>query len=80
MRSLIIFLHRESADRFRNLFDAKEEYDCFNRLCKPGKNPKEIFKTDKVLYSILKSEEDIKLWDIYRKMYRAGKVQKDTIA
>ena len=74
------FLHRESADRFRNLFDAKEEYDCFNRLCKPGKNPKEIFKTDKVLYSILKSEEDIKLWDIYRKMYRAGKVQKDTIA
>ena len=32
------------------------------------------------LYSILKEETDIRLWDIYRKMYRAGKVQKDTIA
>ncbi len=74
------FIHRMSVDSFRNMFDGKDEYDCFNRLCKPGKNPKEIFKTDKVLYSILKSEEDIKLWDIYRKMYRAGKVQKDTIA
>ena len=32
------------------------------------------------LYSILEEETDIRLWDIYRKMYRAGKVQKDTIA
>ena len=74
------FLHRRSLDSFRSMFDGKDEYFCFNRLCKPGKNPKEIFKTDKVLYSILKNEADIHLWDIYRKMYRAGKVQKDTIA
>ena len=73
------FLHRASVNSFRSMFDRKDEYDCFNRLCRPGKNPKEIFKTDKVLYSILKEETDIKLWDIYRKMYRAGKVQKDTI-
>ena len=62
------------------MFDSRDEYDCFNRLCHPGRNPKEIFKTDKSLYSILKDEEDIRLWDIYRKMYRAGKVGKDTIA
>ena len=74
------FLHRESPNSFRSMFDSRDEYDCFNRLCHPGRNPKEIFKTDKSLYSILKDEEDIRLWDIYRKMYRAGKVGKDTIA
>ena len=44
-----MFIHRASVDSFRRLFDGKDEYDCFNRLCRPGKNPKEIFKTDNLL-------------------------------
>lgn len=53
--------------------------ECFNRLCRPGHNPKEIFKTSKSVYTTLKNCDDLEIWDIYRKMDKFGKLTPDTI-
>lgn len=55
------------------------DYDCFNRLCKPGKNPKEIFKTSKIIYSTLKHETNLALWDTYRKLDKFGRITPDSV-
>lgn len=57
----------------------QSEYDCFNRLCKPGNNPKEIFKTSKVIYTTLKNEDNLHLWDTYRKLDKFGRIKPDTV-
>ena len=50
-----------------------------NRLCKNGTNPKEIFKTSKAVYSVLKNSQNLSLWDMYRKLDKTGKIKQDTI-
>lgn len=56
-----------------------QEIERFNRLCKRGTNPKEIFKTSKAVYSILQKDTNLALWDTYRKLDKTGKVNQDTI-
>lgn len=51
----------------------------FNRLCQQGNKPKDIFKTCKVVYSVLKRESDLEIWDSYRKLHKLGKIGSDTI-
>lgn len=55
------------------------EFDCFNRLCKNGRSPKEIFKTSKVVYTTLKSETSLRMWDIYRKLDKFGRLNADSV-
>ncbi len=60
-------------------YDNKAEIECFNRLCKQGKNPKEIFKTSKAVCTTLKNEANIKIWDSMRKLDKFGRLNQDTI-
>ncbi len=66
-------------DNYRYSFSKKTEIECFNRLCKQGKNPKEIFKTSKAVCSTLKHEANIKIWDSMRKLDKFGRLNQDTI-
>jgi len=50
------------------------ELTLMHRLCQSGSNPKVIFKTDKAVYSVLKDTNDLKVWDLYRRMYKTGKI------
>lgn len=49
--------------------------ESFNRLVQPGRNLKEIFKTSKAVYSLLKDEVKLKVWDEYRKFDKFGRIQ-----
>lgn len=40
----------------------------FNTLCKPGKNPKEIFNVPPAVFTALKDTRHIKVWDELRKL------------
>jgi hypothetical protein len=51
----------------------------FNRLCQPGTKPKTIFKTSKAVYTTLKHEVNLSLWDAYRKLDKFGRINQDTI-
>ena len=51
----------------------------YHRLCQSGRNIKEIFKTDKDVYSVLKDTRSLAVWDTYRKMYKQEKLNKDSI-
>lgn len=53
--------------------------DMYNRLCKHGRNLSEIFKTSKAVYTVLKHERDLAVWDTYRKMEKTGKLSGDTV-
>lgn len=44
----------------------------FQRLCKKGNSPKEIFKTDKAIYTMLKNVDDLRVWDIFRRLHKRG--------
>lgn len=68
------------ANKFRH-YNRLNENDCvfFNRLCQQGTNPKDIFKTPKAVYSVLKNENDLEIWDSFRKMMKLGKIGIDTI-
>lgn len=59
-------------DRLRG--DESAWLERFNRLVQPGRNLKEIFKTSKAVYSLLKDEKDLKLWDEYRKFDKFGRI------
>ena len=54
--------------------------DYFNRLCAAGSKPKNIFKTSKVIYSVLKNETNMEIWDCYRRLDKTGKIQEDNVA
>lgn len=58
-----------------------KEQDCviFNRLCQRGSKPKDIFKTDKVVYSVLKYETNMAIWDGFRKLKKCAKIGADAI-
>lgn len=51
----------------------------FNRLCQNGSSPKDIFRTTKVVYTILKKEKDLDIWDCYRRLVKTGKIGTDAI-
>ena len=51
----------------------------FNRLTQPGKSPKEIFKTSRAVYTALKEEQDLQVWECFRKMDKAGTIPADSI-
>lgn len=52
----------------------KSYYDVLTRLCQPGKNPAEIFKCHKAVYSVLKEERDLAIWDVFRRMSNMGRI------
>lgn len=60
---------------------SKTEADTFKRLCQlDGKNPKEIFKTTKTVYTLLKDKEDLMVWDNIRKLANKPWVTNETIS
>lgn len=62
-------------------YDGLREDECiiFNRLCQQGTKPKDIFKTSKTIYSVLKGEKNLEIWDSYRKLEKLGKIGVDSI-
>ena len=68
------------ADVFKR-YDRLKDDSCaiFNRLCQCGSKPKDIFKTSKPVYSVLKQESNLEIWDCYRKLMKLGKIGADTI-
>ena len=58
---------------------SKTDIEQLNRLCKRGNSPKEIFKTTKAVYSVLKDDMNVAIWDMYRKLDKTGKITQDTI-
>lgn len=50
-----------------------------NRLLQQGRNLKEIFKVSKAVYNTLKKEQDIRVWDSYRKLTVNKNVSADSI-
>ena len=60
-------------------YEESSTLDQFNRLCQPGKNMKEIFKTSKAVYTALKSCNKLSVWDIYRKMDKQGKISAENV-
>ena len=71
------------ADNFKGNYttcrNAEGQIDSFNRLCQPGRSPKDIFKTPKSVFSVLKNEQNLEIWDTIRKMEKFGKVTADDI-
>ena len=64
----------------QNMKNVSREYcDCFNRLTKPGNNPKEFFKTEKPVYTLLKDEMCMTTWDTFRKLYKQGRITQDIL-
>lgn len=60
-------LSRQTTGRWRG----SEHLAEFGRLCNyRGRNPKEIFKTTKLVYETLKEEEDLTIWDNIRKIVK----------
>ena len=53
--------------------------EALGRLCKDGTKPKDIFKTGKPVYTALKRECHMNMWDCYRKMFKFGRINSDTI-
>lgn len=53
--------------------------EAFNRLCGPGTRPKDIFKCSKSVYTVLKDEADITIWDTLRKLEKKEQVTGDAV-
>ena len=70
----------EFAKAFHSFNNINEE-SCtlFNRLCQVGTKPKNIFKTNKAIYSILKNESNLDIWDCYRRLDKTGKIKSDNV-
>ena len=68
------------ADTFAQYERLKEDAcTIFNRLCQAGTKPKDIFKTCKMVYNVLKDETNLEIWDCYRKLQKLGKIGVDSI-
>ena len=67
----------ESIGTRKNLGSDQEDF--FNRLCRPGRNIKEIFKTSKQVYTAMKDKDDLSRWNSIRVMDKFGRIQKDDI-
>ena len=51
----------------------------FNRLVQNGSDLGSIFKTPKFVYETLKGEDDLRIWDLFRKMAKTGKLTKEDV-
>ena len=51
------------------------EWAAYGRLCRPATALKDIFKTSSSVYKALKNENDLSVWDMYRKMEKTGKIK-----
>ena len=58
---------------------SKKNLEYFNRLCQKGTNPKEIFKTTKAVYTLLKEESNLEIWDSFRKLIKMGRITTDIL-
>ena len=63
----------------RGFWRQTKDIDAFNRLTQPGTKIKNIFKTSKDVYTTLRGETELEIWDVYRKMAKSGKLTKETI-
>lgn len=55
----------------------KTDIDRFNRLCKPGKNLKEVFKCERFVYETLRDVSFLETWDSYRKIQTNLRLNKE---
>ena len=53
--------------------------DNLNRLCGPGTKPKDIFKCSKTVYTVLKDESDLQIWDTIRRLDKKDQITGDSI-
>ena len=69
------------ADRFLNPFQYIDEkaVELFNRLCGPGTKPKDIFKCSKTVYTVLKEERNLEVWDTIRRLDKKDQITSDSI-
>lgn len=67
--------------RFLNpsLYLYPKDIDLFNKLCCAGNKPKDIFKCSKNVYTVLKEEKDLNVWDTMRRMEKKEQITGDTI-
>lgn len=54
-------------------------YQQLNLLVQPGTKPANIFKTTKEVYTALKNEPNLQIWDLFRRMCKTGKLDQDTM-
>ncbi len=69
----LLFIEREP----ENI--SSDEIVLLNRLAGPGTKPKTIFKTERCVYECLKHCGNLNTWDVYRRLAKTGKINKDTI-
>lgn len=69
------------ADQFLNTakYIDDKAIDNFNRLCGPGTKPKDIFKCSKTVYTVLKNEKDLQVWDTIRRLDKKDQITGDSI-
>ena len=53
--------------------------EMFNRLCRPGTKPKDIFKCPKEVYTALRTCSSLERWDIFRRCVRTGKISAECV-
>ena len=74
------FIGSHPGGRYSNYASWRSEIDCFNRLCRRGKSPAEIFKTSKAVYKVLGPyERSMQVWDVYRKLDKFGRISQTTL-
>lgn len=56
-----------------------QDIERLNRLTQPGTKPANIFKTEKCVYTNLKDNLNLNTWDIYRRMVKGQRLNKDSI-
>ena len=67
--------------RFLNPYQFIDEkaVELFNRLCGPGTKPKDIFKCSKTVYTVLKNETNLEIWDTIRRLDKKDQITGDSI-
>ena len=59
---------------------ATTDIDMINRLINPnGTSPKTLFKCDKIVYTTLKESNNLERWDLYRRLVKMGKIERDEL-
>lgn len=69
------------AGRFLNPYQFIDEkaVELFNRLCGPGTKPKDIFKCSRTVYTVLKEENNLEVWDTIRRLDKKDQITGDSI-
>ncbi len=61
-------------------FKTTSDIDMINRLINPnGTSPKTLFKCDKIVYTTLKESGSLERWDLYRRLVKMGKIERDEL-